>query len=411
MDQPPVWKAFVTNLGATDFQFSHIGKAGGYLLMSSAELSGFNIGSSTIHDWQKLLATNNAFRIKNVNGRYSDPDKNLLWYNGGFTGRNNTFTLDSFIYNPVPGRDSFFALQKFQTDYIHAKTGEISIGPIDIDGYIKDTTLKIAMITIDNGILTDFKDKNLPFAAGIIKPLPVNMIKKIPFKLSVDSVVLNNTHVEYTEAEDKTKGSGTIPVTRMTIIFNNVKTYNYSTTDSLRILAIGYLMDSIWTRLRVKESYTDSLSGFLMSVRMKPADITVLNSVLIPMASVKIESAYLDTMSMRATGKEYIAYGQMDMFYHDLKVKFLKDGDETKKSFLKGLLTFIANSFVIRNKNTSRSGLVFFIRLRDRSAINYLVKIAMSGIASSVGAKSSRKMMRKYEKDLKRHRLPPVNFD
>jgi hypothetical protein len=114
---------------------------------------------------------------------------------------------------------------------------------------------------------------------------------------------------------------------------------------------------------------------------------------------------------MRATGKENIALGEMKMFYHDLKVKFLINGDETKKSFLNGLLTFIANSFVIRNKNTSRSGLVFFIRLRDRSAINYLIKIAMSGVASSIGAKSSKKMMRKYQKDLKHHRLPPIDFD
>jgi hypothetical protein len=287
----------------------------------------------------------------------------------------------------------------------------IRIGPMDIDGYFKDSALKIGMISIDNGLLTDFRDKNPPMAAGIIKPLPVNLIRKIPIRVAIDSLVLNNTRVDYTETGEKSKEPGTIPITRMAVVFNNVKNYNYKQDDSLRILAIGYLMDSIWTRLRVKESYMDSLSGFLMTVRMRSADLRVLNPVLIPLSSVKLESAYLDTMSMRATGKEYIALGEMKMIYHDLKVKFLKNGDETKRSFLNGLLTFLANSLVIRNKNTSRTGLVFFTRMRERSTINYLVKIVMSGVASSIGAKSSKKMMRKYEKDLKHRKLPPIDFD
>jgi hypothetical protein len=405
------WNAVVSNFDADDFKVDSIGKKGGSFIMKNARLKELHISSTTIKDFQKLAIANPSFQLRQFNGYYADMDKSFQWYNAGFSRSNNTFTLDSFIFRQALSQDSFIAKQKFQTDYINARTRAISIGPIDIEGYIKDTTLKIGMITVDKALLTDFKDKNLPFAAGIIKPLPVNLIKKIPIKLSVDSVVLANAHVEYTEKGEITNESGTIPITRMSIIFNNVKNYNYSNTDSLRILAIGYLMDSIWTRLRVKESYTDSLAGFLMSVRMKPADMTVLNTVLMPLASVKLESATLDTMSMRATGKEYIAYGQMELYYHDLKVKFLKDGDETKRSFLKGLLTFIANSLVIRNKNSSRSGLVFFIRLRDRSAINYLVKIAMSGIASSVGAKSSRKMLRKYQKDLKHHKLPPANFD
>jgi hypothetical protein len=379
--------------------------------MNTGQLKDLIISSSTINNLQKLVAANNTFQLMKFNGHYTGANKNLRWYNGGFNRSNNTFTVDSFVFRQALDKDSFNAKQKFQTDYINTKTGAITIGPIDIDGYIKDTTLKVGMVKVDNTIFTDFRDKNLPFNEGLIKPLPVNLIKKIPIRLSVDSVIFNNAHVEYTETGEKSKDPGTILVTRMTITLNNIKNYNYSSTDSLHLLAIGYLMDTVWTRLRIKESYTDSLSGFLMSLRMKPADLTVLNSVLMPLSSIKLESAYLDTLSMRAVGREYLSLGEMKMFYHDLKVRFLKNGDEAKKSFLNGLLTFLANSFVIRNKNTSRTGLVFFIRMRDRSAMNYLIKIALSGMASSIGAKSSKRMMRKYEKDLRHRKLPPIDFD
>jgi hypothetical protein len=130
-----------------------------------------------------------------------------------------------------------------------------------------------------------------------------------------------------------------------------------------------------------------------------------------PLASVKLESGYLDTLSLRAVGREYLSLGEMSMFYHDLKVRFLKNGNETKKTFLTSLITFIANSFVVRSNNKSRIGKVFFIRNRDRSAINYLVKIAMSGMASSVGAKSNKKMVRRYRKELDKRNLPPIDFD
>jgi len=99
------------------------------------------------------------------------------------------------------------------------------------------------------------------------------------------------------------------------------------------------------------------------------------------------------------------------MYYHDLKVQFLRNDTEEKKRFLKGLITFIANSFVIKNKNDKRTGVVYFPRLRDRSFINYYIKIVMSGVASSIGAKKNKKLLRRYQKQIKLRQLPPIDFD
>jgi hypothetical protein len=114
---------------------------------------------------------------------------------------------------------------------------------------------------------------------------------------------------------------------------------------------------------------------------------------------------------MRAIGHDYLSLGEMRMYYHDLKVQFLKNGKEEKKTFLQGLKTFIANSFVIKNENTKRVGVVYFPRIRDKSFINYYIKIAMSGVASSAGAKKNKKLMKKYNRQLKVHQLPEIEFD
>jgi len=144
---------------------------------------------------------------------------------------------------------------------------------------------------------------------------------------------------------------------------------------------------------------------------MRPRSLLYLNEVLEPLASVNLQSGYLDTLLMRAIATEYLSLGEMRMFYRDLKVKFHRNSYEEKKRFLTGLMTFIANNFVIKNDNKKRVGVVYFPRIRDRSFINYYIKIAMSGMASSVGAKKNKRLLRKYKKQLKIRQLPPIDFD
>lgn len=410
-NQPVVWNAIVSNFDARDFRLDSLGKSKGNLVVNSGSLNNLYISSSTFLKLQKLVAANPAFRIQQLTGNYSTATSKLSWNNASFNRSNNTFLLDSFSMIPALSRDSFVAQQTFQTDYITVKSGAVSIGPVDIDTYINKKTLNIRTTVIENLLLADYKDKQLPFKAGIIKPLPVNLLKKIPLKLSIDTVQFNNANVEYTEVSEKTRLSGTIPVKRLSVTLLNVKNVNLTSKDSLAIRAVGYIMDTVWVRLRVKESYTDSLSGFLMTLRMKPGDLTVLNAVLLPMLSVKLLSGMLDTLSMRAVGKEYLALGEMSMLYKNLKIQFLKNGKEAKKTLLTRLLTFAANTFFIKRNNSSRTGNVFFIRIRDKSAINYLIQIAISGMASSVGAKNNKRMIRRYRKELEERHLPPIDYN
>jgi hypothetical protein len=93
------------------------------------------------------------------------------------------------------------------------------------------------------------------------------------------------------------------------------------------------------------------------------------------------------------------------MYYHNLKVRVGRTKE--RRGFFAGVVTFLANT-VIRNENKKRVGLVFFERLRDRSAINYLVKITLSGVTSSVGVKSNKKQIKKYNKEIKSRDLPPI---
>jgi hypothetical protein len=342
-----------------------------------------------------LINEKNTFRSKGLQYRRAD----------------QSIAIDSFRYAPAQPLDSFKAHATVQTDYMDTDLASIVINNIDLATLEQDTLFKARSIAVNGGQLNIFRDKGKPLPILPVRPLPAHVLAALPLKLSIDTVALNNGVIAYTERNGKTGEEGTVTLNRIEAQLFPVRNINISQNDSLSMLAEGYLMDQAWMRLRVQESFTDSLGTFAMSVRMRPADLTVLNPALIPLVSVKLLSGSVDTVIMRATGNEYMALGEMKLFYKNLKVKFLKGGSETKKSLLAGLVTFAANNFVLKRHNTRHSGTVYFPRNRGRSIFNFWIKMAFSGVASSVGAKKNKGYYRNYQRDIKRYNLPPVDFN
>ncbi|HEX7903780.1 MAG TPA: hypothetical protein VF487_07870 [Chitinophagaceae bacterium] len=402
------WNAALATLEGKNFVLDSLGKKAGKLDIATVQLKDLALSSSSLASIRKVVEGNKKFRIGQITGSYINTENVFKWYNAGYDKSNNFFSADSFYYSPSAEKETFIKNHPYQADYIQINTGAIHLGPFDIDKYLRDSIVRIGLMKIDSLRFNDFRDNRPPFHAGIFKPLMTERIKTLPFKISVDTILMNNTRVLYAEVNPKTNQTAIVPVTRMTLRAFPVRNFDLKEEDSLRIQANGYLMDSIWVRIRLRESYIDSLEGFLLTVRMKGADMKVLNSVLIPLASAKLRSGILDTMSMRVAGNDFLSYGEMEMLYHDLKIQIV---NAEKKKFFTGVLNFLANTFVVRNKNTKQVHKVFFIRKRDRSSINYLVKMVMSGVTSSVGVKSNHKIIRQYKKELKQRNLPPLDYD
>ena len=401
------WNGVISNLDAKKFIIDSIGKKAGKLTIESAKLNNLSVSSTTLLNLKELIHHNTTFRIEDVTGCYHDATDQFHWYNTAYDKNTRVFSTDSFYYRPTLDQETFIANSSYQTDYITAKTGAITIGPFNIDRFIKDTILDIGVMNINDVLLIDFRDKRQPRKQGAITLLPVNFLKKIPLHLLIDTLKLNNAHVEYEELNEKTNKAGKITVARLNGRITQLRNYDLKKTDSLHIRATAFIEDRILTKLMVKESFTDSLGGFLMTVQLGPADLTVLNPVLRPLASAELRSGQLDTLTMRVVGREQMAFGEMKMFYHDLKVRVLKNGDSRKNSLFSGIKNLFVNT-IVKNKNSEKSSPVFFLRLRDRSAVNYLVKITLNGILNTAIGKKSKKMFRKFKKETKKRNLPPV---
>ncbi len=409
LGQPVYWQGSVASLEGNNLEAESIGKNNGTLRLNTVALKDFTINSNTIKNLPDLVSQNKQFRLQQFNGYYATASDRFEWFNASYDKKDFRLLLDSFRYRPVQEQVDFVKTSKFQSDYIRVNTGAVMIGPFDIEKYIRDTVVTAGVVNVADIKFSDFRDNRLPFRHGVIKPLLTDRIKSIPFKISIDSILLHNVTLAYTETEPRKGMQATLNVSNLDLKFNPVRNYNLKETDSLLILASGKLMDSAEVILKVKESYADSLSGFLLTARIGSSAMQILNPVLEPLANVKLRSGFLDSLHMRVNGDEYMAWGEMQMNYRDLKIQLLTRPGKEKPAGK--MLNFLVNTFVIKNNNKGKSADVFFIRHRDRSSINYLIKILLSGVNSSIGVKSTKKNLRSWKKQVQRRNLPPFEYD
>ncbi|HVE62036.1 MAG TPA: DUF748 domain-containing protein, partial [Chitinophagaceae bacterium] len=405
------WSGLINTLNLKDPNSLTLGKSKNKLLFNNVALGNFNLSSDYIGNFNTLLKYNVSAWLRTTNGQYVDSITTLKWYNADYNYSKRTLTLDSFSYRPTQERDIVIAKTPHQTDYITFKTGAVKFIDFNLEKYEKDSALIADTIMLNNPVITVYRDKYPPFLSGRVKQLPVDKIKGIRLPVSIQNVNLVDGSISYTEKNAKTRAEGTILLTHVNGGLSNIKNRNIAQTDSLQLSLNAYLMDSALIRLRVKESYTDTLSGFLMSLRLQPTSLSFLNPVLAPLSNVIITSGTIDSLNLRAIGREHLALGEMNMYYRNLKVKLVKEGNPEKTTFGSNILSFLANALIIKKNNTGRTGLVYFERLRDRSFFNYIVKMTFSGMATSVGIKKNRRYLKQYKRELKEQKLPPIDFE
>ncbi len=359
----------------------------------------------------RWLGEHNQWVLDDFDGELQTPSGNIRLFNFRYEAAPAIGRIDSAYYTTTLSREAFADSKDFQVTHLQGKTGTIQIRNIDPVRYAIDSVLHLPLLQIDRPVLWVYRDKTKPFQHGIIRDLPVNMLKAVSKHFVVDTVQVTNGTVNYTEKSEKTKDTGTILLSQLQATMTNLRNVNILPKDSLNLTARFMLMDSAAVRLRFRESYTDTLAGFTLAVRMPKADLRILNKYTIPVISVKLVSGDLDTLNLRAVGREHLSLGLMQLFYRHLKVEFLKNGNEQKKDFTTRLTSFLANKLVIKTNNTRRLGRIYYPRDRERAVFHYWIKIALNGLASSTGTKSNRKLMRKYRRELKRSQLPAIDFD
>jgi hypothetical protein len=197
--------------------------------------------------------------LKIPEGKFVDSNTTLKWYNANYNNSSRTLSLDSFVYCPTQPLDSVLAHAPYQLDYITFKTGAVSINGLDVERYEKDSSFIANTIKIADPVLTVYRDKKPPVSPiKKAKPLPVDMIKRIPFPVLIEAVQIEDGTITYNEKNESSRKEGQILLSNVSGTFENIKNSNLQDGDTLTLRLNSRLMDSAGITLNLKESYTDT---------------------------------------------------------------------------------------------------------------------------------------------------------
>jgi hypothetical protein len=187
------------------------------------------------------------------------------------------------------------------------------------------------------------------------------------------------------------------------------------TNDSLRISKHQHLTASVKARvnqaadLDVKIDFDLKAKdgAFTYSGTIGSFDMRALNPVAAALGMVSIQSGQVQKIDFDIRANKQGANGSLRMYYKDLKVNLLKEGDEGGPMKKKSFLSFLANTVVINNSNPAngkalRVGKIDYKRLPTGSFFSLMWNGVFSGMRETIGISGvkSQPPMKSYEKVL-----------
>lgn len=312
----------------------------------------------------------------------------------------NTFSVYNFDVTPNKSREETFRTQKWQGDYMVVRGGAAHISGITFPQLPADSGVKIKKVILDKADLITARDKRMPFQHGIEKPMPTKLINTIPLALQIDTIHIQQSKVTVQESSKATNKWSSIPIEHINGVITHIKS-RHNANDSLTVTASGKLFNNHIRHFSYRESYGDSLSAFHAQSNLSPVFLTDFSQIAMPMAAVRVNSGYADTVFATWSGNKYATLGTMDFYYKNLSIGLMSKKDSTRQRWF---LSLLANTF-LRNANNKQS-LLFVARDREKFIFNYWVKAQTKGLLTSVGVKRNKKYLRQYRKIAARYSLP-----
>ena len=366
------------------------------LFLKDINVNNIPLSSSSITKPDQLLGSSREGTINTSAAIYST--KNSIWQLGNVSYDAGALELSfaSISYRPSMSRDSFISLHKYQVDYFNFNTGNTKLTGFDLNKYFNGNAVIIKKASLLRPLITIYRDKLPPFKEGVRKPLFTEKLKDISVPVSINEISIDDGKVSYIEKNEKNRLEGNLYLTHVNGSIANISNLVARRQDSLSLNFKGLLQDNAAFELKLNEAYSDPLYGFIMNLKIQPTSVLFLNPLLQPLSNVKFIAGHIDKFEMNATGNGNSAQGEMKFYYNNLHINLVKNGGLEKTGFLKKRVSDFVNFFFIRDNNKSRTGLIYFKRLKDRSFFNYMNKIIFSGVVTSVGAKTNSS----YTKDI-----------
>ncbi|WP_343531204.1 hypothetical protein [Pedobacter sp.] len=308
---------------------------------------------------------------------------------GSVTGKD--LEIRGFKMVPMYPKLAFSRRYSTQKDRYDLNFQKISLAGIDYVGLNNNGELYVKEVNLGPAKVDVFMNRELP-PPNIDKArnFPHVALRRLPIPTIVERLKIAKVDVAYGEYNPKTKEIGTIKLNSLNGVVSNL------TNDSARLSSQNhayadlttYVMGAAEMNVKIDFNLTAKNAAFQYKGTVKAFDLKSLNEISKPLGQIAIESGKVTSAYFDVSASSGGSKGVVNFFYTDLKIKMLSE-DENGKEKKKGLLSFLANTLLIKDDNIpgekARKVTVTHERVPQASFFNLMWKTVFKGMREAAG--------------------------
>lgn len=286
--------------------------------------------------------------------------------------------VDSISMKPTLGHLEFAQLSGHQIDQISSTIPRINMIGVTVSDSLP---VALAIDKVEMGfMLSVYRDLRFPSIIRGTTRMPIDFMHQMPFRLNIDSLMLQPSSVTYEEVPETGGTPGKIGFHAIAGSISNI------TTDSLgesimavtaRFMNAGDL-DAHFTFPMTKgkpNTVKASLAKFSM-----PS----INTMLAPIAHLEVQSGTLQSLHLQFQYDAHESNGELDLRYTDLHLKSIQKNQDRSTNKVVTLLinTMVQNNMDRSDQKAKRSGTIHWKRNAHASLPSYWWKSILSGLRS-----------------------------
>lgn len=335
-------------------------------------------------------AKNSFGNVRNINfsrheGMYGGSIKKLF-----FNTREQKIIIDSVLLIPNFSKYSFAQFLGEQAGRLNISIPKLTLEGVAFDSLV-DSTFIASKISIESFDLFSFKDKRIPFLRKENIPLPMASFISLPWKVKIDSILVTNSRI--TVEEYPARGDERIAITFNTIhaSFTGLNNRLGKNEHPYALLKASAQLMGTGKINAVFQFPLDEASPYTAAGEISKFSLVELNPVFIPIANIRIESGYLNSLTFDFRYTEIESKGELDIDYENLRLLGLnKNNAETNN-----IKTFFINVLIKKKRDQSGAnakavGVINIERDRRRLVFNVWWKSILDGLHSSLVGQTKR---------------------
>ena len=342
------------------------------------------VANDTSETGRALFAENLSLNLRNYE---LYPTGDLYGYRinaASLDGQKGLAKLEVVTILPKTTDAAFMQRLKLRTPRLKIRMQEILINHLDLFRAIHQKELNMESVIVESARIDVYQNKNLPLSR--FKRMPHELFRSIKPHLNIDTILLRNSNILYTEFHGEQEGQIEFENVNGVILNISNDTLKMSNATPARIDARAELMGVGLLDLSLQIPLLSPTFQCDYTANLGKIDMTYLNRLVEDQNKFRIESGNAERILLKVQVRNGLAQGTIEATYDDMKISVLRPKDGSKKK----LVSVVAN-IILRGKNERGSenhpfkvGAVYYRREPTDGILRFIWRSAYTGLMETL---------------------------